>query len=74
MKTKDIIAEINDLPVEQRAEIATQILEGLTAPDPEIQRAWAKEARRRLDEFEEGKVKAIPGDQVFEQLREKHSK
>ena len=28
MKTEDLIAEINDLPVEQRAEIASQILQG----------------------------------------------
>lgn len=74
MKIKELIAEINDLPVEQRAEIATKILEGLTAPDLEIEKAWAKEARKRLDEFEQGKTEAIPGEQVHEQLRKKYSK
>lgn len=54
MNSKEIIAEINDLPFEQREEILTYILKGLNALDPEIEKAWAKEARRRLDEFERG--------------------
>ncbi|REL32971.1 addiction module protein [Rhodohalobacter sp. SW132] len=74
MNKDQIISIINDLPIDQRIEIADQILQSLHQVDPEIEKAWAKEARRRLDEFEEGKVKAIPGDQVFEQLREKYSK
>lgn len=73
MKTKELIAEILDLPVDQRAEIADQILQTLNAPDPEIEKAWAKEARRRLDEFEQGKMKTTAGEQVHQQLREKYS-
>ena len=73
MTTKELIAEINNLPVEQRIEIATQILEGLSSTDPEIEKAWTKEARRRLDDFEQGKTEAISGEHVHEQLRKKYS-
>lgn len=70
MNTKQIIAEINDLPIEQRIDITTQILEGLTTSDPKIEKSWAKEARRRLDEFEQGKTKAIPGNQFDKEVQE----
>ena len=76
MTTKEIIAEINDLPVEQRIEIATQILDGLSATDPEIEKAWAKEARRRLDDFEQGKTEAISGEQFdieVQELKDRYS-
>lgn len=73
MKTKKLIAEISDLPVKQRAEIADEILKTLNRSDPEIEKAWAKEAQRRLKEFENGEVEAIPGEQVERELREKYS-
>lgn len=74
MKTKELKDAISDLPVDQRVEIADYILKTLNQPDPEVEKAWAKEARRRLKEFEEGKVEAIPGEQVHQELREKYSK
>lgn len=69
MKLKELIEEINDLPIDLRIEIVSQIIQGINAPDPEIEKAWAKEARRRLDEFERGETEAIPGEQVMKQLR-----
>lgn len=72
MKIKQLKDEIADLPVDQRIEIVDYILEALNRPNPEIEKAWAKEARRRLDEYEAGKVEAIPGEQVMEELREKY--
>lgn len=70
MNKDQIISFINDLPIEQRIEIADQILQSLHQIDPEIEKAWAKEARRRLDEFEEGKVKTIPGEQFDKEVQE----
>ncbi|NGP87560.1 addiction module protein [Fodinibius halophilus] len=37
--------------------------------DPEIEKAWAEEAERRLTELEEGKVEPIPGEQVMDGLK-----
>ena len=70
MKTKDLIAEISDLPVEQRARIADQILQTLNAPDPDIELAWIQEVEERVEEYEQGKVKLIPVQEVFKSLRD----
>lgn len=42
-------------------------LEGL--PDPGIEEAWIAEAKRRHQELLDGRVKGIPGDQVFANVR-----
>ncbi len=65
MRTKDLIAEAVSLPVEERARIADSILRSLNTPVSEIDGKWAVVARRRLAEFRSGKVKPIPGDEVF---------
>ena len=38
-------------------------------PDPDIESAWIAEAKRRHQELLEGRVKGIPGDQVFANIR-----
>ncbi len=70
MKTKDLIAEISDLPIEQRARIADQILQSLNATDPDIESAWIQEVEERVKEYEEGKVELIPAREVFKNLRD----
>ena len=69
MTTVEIIAIIKDLPREQREEILTHTFKGMTAPYPDIEKAWAKEARRHLDDFEQGRTEAITGDQVMKELK-----
>jgi hypothetical protein len=41
----------------------------IARPDPAIERAWAVEARRRLEELRSGQVKPIPGDEVLARVR-----
>jgi len=70
MKTKELIAEISDLPVEQRARIADHILQTLNSPDPDIESTWIQEVEKRVEEYEKGKVELIPAQEVFKSLRE----
>ena len=70
MRVKDLIAEISDLPMDQRAKIADHILQTLNSPDPEIESAWIQEVEERVDEYEKGKVELIPAKKVFKSLRE----
>ena len=42
--------------------------------DEEIDRLWAEEAERRVSQIDEGKVKLVPGDEVFAKIRAKHGK
>ncbi len=69
MKTKELIAEINDLPVEQRAEIASKILQGLNAPAPGVEKAWMDEVEYRARQVDSGEVELIPGEHVMQRLR-----
>ncbi|MCJ7664867.1 MAG: addiction module protein [Desulfobacterales bacterium] len=72
--TKKLIDEVLSLPVEERARIATTLLESLNVPNPAIDKKWAAVAKRRLEELRSGKVKPIPGDEVFERVQKRFSK
>jgi putative addiction module component (TIGR02574 family) len=68
MKTKKLIEEALSLPVEERASIADSLLRSLNMPDRNIDAKWAEVARRRLQELRSGKIKPIPGDEVFSEI------
>lgn len=60
-----------DLPTESRARLADLLVESLDAAElGRIDRAWAAEARRRLNELRSGAVKPIPADEVFRKVRD----
>lgn len=67
--TAEIIREAESLPVEERALVVESILRSLNTPDPEIDRKWAAVAKRRLDDLRSGRVKPIPGEEVFAKIR-----
>jgi len=71
MKPRELIAEALSLPVEERAIVVDFILRSLNSPEDDIDRQWIAEAERRLEEVRTGRVKAIPGDQVFAQIRKR---
>ena len=73
MKTKDLLAEVISLPVEERALIVDSVLKSLNPVRPEIDRKWADVAKRRLNDLQSGKVDGIPGDKVLERVWNKFS-
>lgn len=70
MKTKELKAEISDLPVDQRAEMADYILKTLTQVDPEIEEAWKTEVQRRKKQVQTGEVDLISGEQFDKEVQE----
>ena len=66
---KDIIEEATQLPVDERVIVVDSLLRTLNVPTPEIDQAWAEVAEARLAELRSGRVKAIPGDQVFARVK-----
>jgi putative addiction module component (TIGR02574 family) len=58
--------------VEQRAMVADSILKSLSPPESEIDKKWAVVAKRRLSELKSGKVKSIPGEEVFRKIRKQY--
>lgn len=71
---KEIIQEAMSLPVEERATVVDSLLKTLNPPDMEIEKEWVRVAKRRLDELRSGRVKAIPGNEVFAEIRERFEK
>ena len=70
---RDLLERVLALPVQERAEVAARVLESLdeSHDDPAaVERAWREEIGRRVREIREGKVKAIPADEVFAHARE----
>lgn len=65
MTMKELIEEVASLPVEERAIVADSILRSLNPPESDMDRKWAEVAQRRLAELRSGKVKPIPGEEVF---------
>ena len=73
MKTADLIAEAISLPVEERAVIVGTILKSLNPPETEIDEKWLAVAQKRLREIRSGKVKTVPGEEVFREVMERYS-
>jgi len=65
MKTSDIISELANLPVDERALIADSLLQTLNATQPEIEEAWLKLAQQRLTEISDGSVETLSAEVVF---------
>lgn len=73
MKTKDLIAEAISLPVEERALVVDSLLRSLNPPESNIDKKWARVAKRRLSELRSGQVEALPGDEVFARIWKRFS-
>ncbi|MBE0545146.1 MAG: addiction module protein [Verrucomicrobia bacterium] len=58
------------LTPKQRVEFTEVLMAGVDDfVNPEIERAWAKEIKRRLEELHSGKVKPIPAARVHAVMR-----
>ncbi len=68
-----VMDEVLSLPADARMSLVEKLLTSLNLPtQPEIDRVWAEEAERRVDQIDQGKVELIPGEEVFAKLRQKH--
>lgn len=74
MKTVDLIDEVASLPIEERARVVDSLLRSLNTPESAVDSAWMEVAQRRLDELRAGRVEAIPGEAVFERIRQRYTK
>ena len=65
-----VISDALSLPPRSRAKLAEQLLESLDEPkQKEIDRLWADEVEDRIDAYERGELRAIPGQEVFRRLK-----
>ncbi len=73
--TEKILQDALSLPSHMRTILIDKLLESLNIPiQKEIDALWAKEAERRISDIDTGKVKSIPGEKVFEEIRSRFGK
>jgi putative addiction module component (TIGR02574 family) len=69
-KSVDKIAqEIRELPDVEKLRLVDAILTDLDKPDPEIDRVWAEEARKRWAAYKAGKVPTVSYESVMTKHR-----
>lgn len=70
LSLEKIEEEIRTLSAAEKVELLRLLIAELDAPaDADVERVWVEEAQRRQRELVEGKVKGVPGERVFENLR-----
>ena len=60
------VAKLIQLPPEQRIEISERLIASL--PD-DLEEYWDREIARRIEDFESGRTRSSPADEVVERLR-----
>ncbi len=69
-KSAELFKQALELSVEERADLAAQILESLDASDdPSVQAAWQAEIERRMADVDSGAVKPISLDEFQRRLK-----
>ena len=70
-----VVEEALSLPADVRLSLIEKLLSSLNLPiEEQIDHLWAEEAERRVSQIEEGKIKLVPGEEVFVRIRSKHGK
>ena len=65
-----VVNDTLSLPPRSRAKLAEKLLESLDNPrQQEIDRLWAEEVEDRIDAYEKGSLKTVPGKEVFRRLK-----
>ncbi len=68
---EELTEEILALPSFSRELLAEKLIESLELEsDPNIQKAWTTEAKKRRDEIRNGIVQPISGQEALEQVRQ----
>ncbi|MCF6156143.1 MAG: addiction module protein [Candidatus Brocadia sp.] len=65
-KLMENIQALSDI---EKLELVDSILMQLDKPDPDIDRVWAREARKRWQAYKAGKLETVSYEQVMEKYR-----
>ena len=73
-KTNEFISRAESLPIDIRIQLIDTLLNSIHPSQKEIDILWAKEAEKRVEEIKTGKVKTIPGENIFKEIQSHFSK
>ena len=71
LNTDELVDEAMSLPVELRVQLIDKLLKSLNPAQAEIDELWAVEAEKRVADIEAGKVRPVPGEEVFDKIRKR---
>ena len=63
--TEEIIEKIGELSDVEKLRVVDEILTQLDKPDPELDRIWANEARKRWEGYRAGRLKTVSYEEVM---------
>ena len=73
--SEKLLQEVLSLPLHLRTKLIDKLIESLNIPiQKEIDKLWAEEAEKRVSDINSGKVKSIPGEEVFKEIRNRLKK
>ena len=67
--TNKLVSEIRKLSDVEKLRLVDAILTDLDKPDPEIDRVWAEEARKRWAAYKAGRIPTVSYDEVMAKYR-----
>ncbi len=71
MTVKEIEKKSLKLKSIEKIHLVEAILSSLDKPDPDIEKAWLKEATVRFSAYEKGELKTIPFETVIKKIKRK---
>jgi len=69
-QASDLLEKALSLSTQERGLIIDRLIESLDVapPDAGVEKAWAEEIKRRVDDVHSGRVEMIPGEEVRRRL------
>lgn len=67
-ETRELLAEALELPLDERAKMAAELLESLDAAETDIETAWASEIERRVAAARAGELESTDWRTVLDRV------
>lgn len=67
--TDELVSAMRELPDVEKLRLVDAILTDLDKPDPEIDRIWADEARKRWEAYKAGRIPTVSYEEVMAKHR-----
>jgi hypothetical protein len=71
-KTDDLLTMIESLPIDVKTTLVEKLLASMQPLQKDVDDEWIKAAEERISEIKTDNVKVIPGNEVFNEIKEKY--
>ncbi len=74
IKNDELMSMVDELPIDMKTQLVEKLLSSIHPHQKKIDDLWADEAEKRVKEIQNGVTKTIPGETVFNEIRDRFSK